>query len=828
MGFTKAGLLKALKKIQSKEIHNDREGYTVFEDGTDAGNCTRSAKYVLRKLGLDREIWGYDWYENESAELGEAEGGHDFAVVDGRFLVDLWAMDYYDTEGVYDLEDSRDQREVKRLYGDRQKWVRLSDKDFKNIHLSYTLDQLVKKTEKPETHERAYRCKTLRIKYEPKTNRYVFLSRGSEPWSDSKGHLVSVLFDYNVDTTKKHEFNKRPYQVGMRVFCSCLTGDTKVPLLDGRVLTMKQLVEEFGVGGKTFWVYSVDGNGDFKPGEAVNLGVTKMVNSIFVVTLDNGEEIRCTGDHKFMMRDGSYRESKDLVVGDSLMPLYFKTGNIKGKSTTRKYRKVLRNSDGRWEFVFRKVAEELDDLGRSRAVDRSGEESVVVHHKDFNVENNDPSNLEWMGHMEHYLFHSRLGRGSNKKCNIFKEMWDSNRGVMLDHVSKNGKRAFLNEENRKKMAENRAKGIKWVKAHAGTGVIGNLVKDYYKNLTDEEREQLSDKYRKAVVTEDRMRKLCCSSANKTNFERPKSYDVNKSKALIFKNNSDETVRTKQLIGKVMKRCWLMDKDGIEITKENFDGYKVKGYPGWDCLFGSFDRVLFYWDKNRIRTFNKYKPMFSADMNACLQEVGVKNHKVISVAEVKLDDPIPVYDLNVRKYENFLLNAGVVVHNCPAFLYWGSKYISTDEDYHLPEHDEDRPPDIRDPGRINWLCKHVVSLRYKTLYTIRMKQLIDRYAKIPKHHLEKPEEMHGDKYLKEKIFKDKKGKQSSVLVGGSVVMSFDEFALVHTMNDMDMVEVDSVNPIANEFSQRMNLGIDVDLTESDFEDQLDEIGMLVKE
>ncbi|HEV7842988.1 MAG TPA: RtcB family protein, partial [Pyrinomonadaceae bacterium] len=38
------------------------------------------------------------------------------------------------------------------------------------------------------------------------------------------------------------------------------------------------------------------------------------------VTLDNEREIFCTPDHEFMLRDGSYREAKDLTPQTSLMP----------------------------------------------------------------------------------------------------------------------------------------------------------------------------------------------------------------------------------------------------------------------------------------------------------------------------------------------------------------------------------------------------------------------------------------------------------------------------------------------------------------------------
>ena len=42
-----------------------------------------------------------------------------------------------------------------------------------------------------------------------------------------------------------------------------------------------------------------------------------------------------------------------------------------------------------------------------------------------------------------------------------------------------------------------------------------------------------------------------------------------------------------------------------------------------------------------------------------------NHKIVSKKSIKLDSPVPVYDLTVEKYHNFILGGGsqIVVHNC---------------------------------------------------------------------------------------------------------------------------------------------------------------------
>lgn len=44
------------------------------------------------------------------------------------------------------------------------------------------------------------------------------------------------------------------------------------------------------------------------------------VDETFEVKLDSGKSITASGEHRLMLRDGSYRKVKDLVVGDAMMP----------------------------------------------------------------------------------------------------------------------------------------------------------------------------------------------------------------------------------------------------------------------------------------------------------------------------------------------------------------------------------------------------------------------------------------------------------------------------------------------------------------------------
>ena len=75
-----------------------------------------------------------------------------------------------------------------------------------------------------------------------------------------------------------------------------------------------------------------------------------------------------------------------------------------------------------------------------------------------------------------------------------------------------------------------------------------------------------------------------------------------------------------------------------------------------------------------------------------------------------------------------LNTDVKVKcSCPAFLYWGSAYNATDEEYNW-NFTENRKPDIRDPFRQRKICKHLSHVRTK-LRNTTFKQMRKQYSSI---------------------------------------------------------------------------------------------------
>ncbi len=131
----------------------------------------------------------------------------------------------------------------------------------------------------------------------------------------------------------------------------CFTGDTKVRLANGTSKTFVELVEDYKEG-KTHFTYSIAKNGAVKMAPIRAPRLTKKNTPIVRVTLDHGEQITCTPDHRFMLRDGTYCEAQNLKVGDSLMPLYSRLYGGEDKDL-KGYEEIHNPSDNKWIFAHR-------------------------------------------------------------------------------------------------------------------------------------------------------------------------------------------------------------------------------------------------------------------------------------------------------------------------------------------------------------------------------------------------------------------------------------------------------------------------------------------
>lgn len=243
----------------------------------------------------------------------------------------------------------------------------------------------------------------------------------------------------------------------------CLAGDTKIPLLDGRTVSIKELAEM--KSWDNLWVYSCNGE-KIVPAKIKSAQKTGTKVKVLKITFDDGSSIKATPDHLFMKRDGSFIKLKDLKNGDSLMPLY-------RKKDKRGYEKIY---DGKnWELThrwsFKNIFGYLPN-NKSNKVD----ELQVIHHKDFSKINNNPENLQEMSWDEHKKIHNDhvfktflrkdvLEKQRLRKSKMFtewnKKRWKSDKAAYYSKISSdNYKKIWKKESFIKKMKDVSRKNIK--------------------------------------------------------------------------------------------------------------------------------------------------------------------------------------------------------------------------------------------------------------------------------------------------------------------------------------------------------------------------------
>lgn len=114
----------------------------------------------------------------------------------------------------------------------------------------------------------------------------------------------------------------------------CLVGKTKIALVDGRSVSLVDLIKE-EKEGKQNYCYTIQSDGRIGIAPIKNPRLTKRNASVIKIILDNKEEIVCTPDHPFMLRDGTYKKAGELDKQDSLMPLNRKLSEM-GRGITIK------------------------------------------------------------------------------------------------------------------------------------------------------------------------------------------------------------------------------------------------------------------------------------------------------------------------------------------------------------------------------------------------------------------------------------------------------------------------------------------------------------
>lgn len=372
----------------------------------------------------------------------------------------------------------------------------------------------------------------------------------------------------------------------------CFTGDTKVLTLDGESHTLEELYNSECLG-----IYGSDKDGNISTGMYDSVQLTKYTDTLMKVVVD-GNVIKCTPDHQFMLRDGSYKRADQLVPGDSLMPLRreYRTAQNAGSDITTKDKGYECVVDCNSNISY---THHLSGL----LIDRL-DECTHLHHIDCNKLHNYPSNLKYMTPHDHRSLHA-------------KNLSDLGRKIKPgEHLSPSTE--FTSEYIRNRNLRN------WQ----------------------------NPAYREKII------KVLAENGKKS--------------IMINKLNHDEEFQKNNRVNKCLSYINSMihrfGRDSIII--DQFDSLSkqldLKRHIYLSGVAKAFDCIVDDGKPRRYATID-YAAL-NSNWDRILQLAMNYNHKVTSVEPLKLEKPVPVYDIiNAGKNHNFALalnnEEGIFVHNC---------------------------------------------------------------------------------------------------------------------------------------------------------------------
>jgi len=434
----------------------------------------------------------------------------------------------------------------------------------------------------------------------------------------------------------------------------CFDGSTKVFLADGRNVSFKELVKEDKQGKKNY-CYTMNDNGSIGIEEIKNPRLTKKNAQVIKIILDNDEEIVCTPDHKFMLRDGSYKEAKKLLAIDSLMPLYKKISELGNRITIKGYEMIFQPNSSSW--VFTHIFGDKYNLEKGVYIRESGN---TVHHKDFNKLNNNPDNLVRMPKGEHFKYHTSLLEKTlhrddvkelSKKIHQSKEYREKVKNIMSTPemrrmLSERAKKQWQNEEYKNFMAE---KFLKFYNSNSGyrekNGKLLNVIQKKYWS-SEENRQKQAERVKEYFEKHPEQKKQLSKIAKKQ-WQDVSLLDWRKEKT---KEQWTKEFREKRKISynqtylqKALRVLYSIHKSKNKIDKAVYD--KIRKEKN---------------DKSLIKYETICQRFFGGSEKKLQEAVVHFNHRIKSVFVLK--EKNDVYDLEVPGTHNFALASGVFVHN----------------------------------------------------------------------------------------------------------------------------------------------------------------------
>lgn len=408
-----------------------------------------------------------------------------------------------------------------------------------------------------------------------------------------------------------------------KILYICLAGDTKVQLVDGSSMAIKDMV------GKTcYYGYGMNmTTGICEPVHFTNIRKTRENQELVRITLDNGEHFDCTPDHLIVTLNKErltrtipgysknscyqlknkilqYVRADELKEGQSLCSLTL-SGDLFSSSTSGK-KKIYKE-------VYKKFCGKL-------------KKGYDIHHIDGNHNNHIPSNLIQLTHSAH----SKI-TNHNKKVSDLTRL----------RISAIQTYYFANNLNRLKTSIATRRSMKKVDF---TNIRKALV------------------LRSPINRAKGLQRLWLNTVSELQLHGIDNYVYKRAKTLRLDKVLSWFDSKDDLIKYINSpsRCLLPFRVNVENNK----------HLDFERLLYIASRLVFNCIEVSEETLIQYNDIAGFDVKAVLNKYGLEfvkefvseyNHKVVSVC--KLDEKQDVYCLNAEGIHNFALSCGIFVKNC---------------------------------------------------------------------------------------------------------------------------------------------------------------------
>lgn len=432
----------------------------------------------------------------------------------------------------------------------------------------------------------------------------------------------------------------------------CLTGDTKVSLLNGKEEKIRDLV-----GREGFWVYSYDIKaGKMVPGWAHSVRVTQRDAELVRVTLDSGESFDCTPNHPVLLRSGEYREAGSLTPGDSLRPLYRRLSTVEDDGKNGRVGYEMTSTGDGWGFTHALTAGP-SNRGACQVcgTELPDNKHWLRHHADFDKRNNEPTNFQWLTRAEHNKLHSDVG------SKVLTALWKD--PSFRETVRASHWKYFRGTPEYEKMCKENGEFLR--------DVVTRLWEDPEYRTTTLSRMRAGHR---AYVQTDQFQKVQGQMLERL-WSNPDFVEkfMRGAREGTRRKWTDEKYREK--MGAITRGLWTPEfkekmrpyqsANGKEYGKRNLLAYnlseKGRTQSGENLQYERTPEHLAEMSERSKKTCHEMWHVKRERVSEVCIHCNPTNHKVLSVE--RLSHREDVYDLTVDEHHNFALSCGVFVHNC---------------------------------------------------------------------------------------------------------------------------------------------------------------------